>query len=79
MGYLLDVPAELAEQILIKHGSCVYLVSKRDWNRVRRVGKKNKKIYEELMALGVKLTEVVIRSRDGSIMKDPLSRQRKRQ
>jgi hypothetical protein len=79
MGYQLEVPAELAEQILVRHGSRIYIVSKRDWDRVRRVGKKNKKIYEELKALGVKLTTVVIRKRDGSIVKDPLSRKRKRQ
>ena len=73
MGYMLEVPNELGAQILIKHGSQVYLVSKRDWNRVRRVAKKNKKIYEEMKNLGVKLTPVIIRNRDGSIATQPLS------
>ena len=70
MGYILEVPAELGSQILVRHGSCVYLVSKRDWNRVRRVAKKNKKVYEEIKNLGVRLTSIVIRNRDGSIVKD---------
>ena len=78
MGFKLEVPAELAEQLMDRHGNPIYIVAKRDWKRIRRVAKKNKKVYEELKDLDVKLTEVLIRGGDGLVVKDPLSRKRKR-
>ena len=79
MGYQLGLPAWLAEELLVRHGSQIYIVSKRDWNRVRRVCKKNKKVFKELKSLDVRITPIAIRNRDGSMVQDPLSRKRKRQ
>lgn len=83
MGFRLQVPAELAEQILAKHGNPVYLVSGADWEKVREVVRKNKKVNDALKAADVRLyeidiTPIVIRKGDDLAVMPP-SRKRKRQ
>ena len=74
MGFKLQVPGELAEQIVAKHGNPVYLVSGKDWEKVRRAVKKNKKVNDALVAADVRLyeidiTPIIIRNRNGSMVK----------
>ena len=67
MGAKVEVPWYVGEALVARHGRDVYVVAKKDWNRIRAVARKHPKALKELKALGVVVTPVVIRGGQSAV------------
>ena len=61
MGVHVSIPWEVGKYIQERHGRDVLIVSRKDWNRVRRVVKKYPEVNEKLKALDLVLSPVILR------------------
>lgn len=67
MGAKVEVPWQVGEVLVRRHGRNVYVVARRDWNRVRDVVRRHPKVRAELKALEVVVTPVVIRGGESAV------------
>ena len=54
------IPWEIGKYIVERHGRDVLIVSRKDWNRVRKVVERYPAVYEKLKALDITLSPIVV-------------------
>ena len=64
MGVQVVIPWEVGKYVKERHGRDVLIVSRKDWNRVRKVVKRYPEVNRELKALDIVLSPVMLRGGD---------------
>lgn len=70
----LNIPYELAKSLTERHGGTMYVCSKPDWDRIKKVLKKYPKVYKKLKELDIIMTPLIIRDHSGKVVKSQMGR-----
>ena len=65
----ISVPYSLAKGLVDRHGGKLYVCSQKDWKKVLKVIEKHPKACEEVSALNMVLTPLLIRDQSGKVVK----------